>query len=164
MAVLSPSTLLDDEQQPCEDNPFDDEQRPITSNEVDDEEEHVLVSDEPTIPATDSDPIETADPSIISSPEKLGMTSMMVLLFYGVSGGPFGIEPTVRAGGNLFALLGFLLLPLVWSLPEALMTAELGSAFSNDASGGVVWVEQAFGPSLGFISGFLSWISGATGE
>ena len=69
--------------------------------------------------------------SRLSSPpsgEKLGVLSMAVLVFYNVSGGPFGIETTVRAGGNLYALLGFLVMPLVWSLPEALVTAELGTA------------------------------------
>ena len=94
--------------------------------------------------------------------EKLGVVSMAVLLFYNVSGGPFGIETTVRAGGNRYAILGFLVAPLVWSLQEALMTAELGTAFP-EASGGVAWVEEAFGPLAGWMAGYLSWVSGATG-
>lgn len=44
-----------------------------------------------------------------------------------VSGGPFGIEDIVRAGGPFYALLGFSLL-LVWAVPEALVTAELSTA------------------------------------
>mmetsp|Transcript_25676 Transcript_25676/g.56490 ORF Transcript_25676/g.56490 Transcript_25676/m.56490 type:complete len:260 (-) Transcript_25676:3602-4381(-) len=98
-----------------------------------------------------------------SSPEKLGVLSMAVLIFYSVSGGPFGIETTVRAGGNFYALLGFLVMPLVWSLQEALMTAELGTAFP-EASGGVAWVEEAFGHGAGWMSGYLNWVAGATGE
>jgi len=43
------------------------------------------------------------------------------------SGGPFGIEDIVRAGGPFYALLGFSLL-LVWAVPEALITAELSTA------------------------------------
>lgn len=78
-----------------------------------------------------------------SSPEKLGVVSLAVLVFYNVSGGPFGMETTVRAGGNLYALLGFLIMPFVWSLQEALMTAELGTTFV-EASGGVAWVEGTF--------------------
>jgi hypothetical protein len=103
-----------------------------------------------------------ASSSSVSSPEKLGVVSMAVLVFYNVSGGPFGIEATVRAGGNLYAILGFLVMPFVWSLQEALMTAELGTAFP-EASGGVVWVEEAFGPLAGWMAGYLSWIAGATG-
>ena len=97
-----------------------------------------------------------------SSSEKLGVISMAVLVFYNVSGGPFGIETTVRAGGNFYAILGFLVMPFVWSVQEALMTAELGTAFV-EASGGVAWVEEAFGPSVGWMSGYLGWTSGATG-
>ena len=41
------------------------------------------------------------------------------------------------------------------------MTAELGTTFP-EASGGVAWVEEAFGPGAGWISGYLGWIAGAT--
>ena len=41
------------------------------------------------------------------------------------------------------------------------MTAELGSSFRH-ASAGVAWVEEAFGESMGFMCGYLSWVSGAT--
>jgi hypothetical protein len=96
-----------------------------------------------------------------SSPEKLGVISLAVLVFYNVSGGPFGVETTVRAGGNFYALVGFLVMPFCWSLQEALLTAELGSTFV-EASGGVAWVEEAFGPGAGWIAGYLGWIAGAT--
>lgn len=123
----------------------------------------------PTMAGADDDEPPTMEEreaavSSSSTPEKLGVASMTVLMFYTVSGGPFGIETTVRAGGNLCALLGFLLMPWVWSVQEALVTAELGTAFPDDASGGVAWVEEAFGPRIGFVMGFLSWIAGATGE
>jgi len=84
-----------------------------------------------TDPENGSSSSNSSSSSSLSSPpsgEKLGVLSMAVLVFYNVSGGPFGIETTVRAGGNLYALLGFLVMPLVWSLPEALVTAELGTA------------------------------------
>lgn len=63
----------------------------------------------------------------------------MLLIFYGVSGGPFGVEPVVEAGGPLLALAGFMFLPLVWSIPEALVTAELSTTFP-EAAGCVAWV------------------------
>jgi hypothetical protein len=49
---------------------------------------------------------------------KLGVLPLAVIVFYNVSGGPFGVETAVRAGGNLFALLGFVIGPLVWSVQE----------------------------------------------
>lgn len=49
------------------------------------------------------------------------------------------------AAGPAITLLGLLLLPWFWSLPIALMTAEL-SAMIPEAGGYVVWVHRAFGP------------------
>ena len=91
----------------------------------------------------------------------LKLWPLAILVFYNVSGGPFGIEPSIRAAGNFFALLGFVLFPFVWALPEALVTAELGSTFM-DPSAGVTWVEEAFGERMGGLCGYLGWISGAT--
>jgi len=91
----------------------------------------------------------------------IGVSQLAMIVWYNVSGGPFGIEESVRSGGFFFSILGFLIMPFVWSLPEALMTAELGSAFP-EAAGGVAWVEEAFGPAVGWQAGFLGWVSGAT--
>lgn len=92
---------------------------------------------------------------------KLGIIPLAVIVFYNVSGGPFGIEPSVRAGGNLFALLGFFFGPMLWSFQEALLTAELGTMFA-EAGAGATWVEEAFGPMTGWMCGFLGWVAGAT--
>ena len=97
----------------------------------------------------------------LQSPKHLSLLPLAILTFYNVSGGPFGIEASVRAGGNFCALLGFLIGPLVWSVPEAAVTAELGSAYP-EASGGVAWVEEAFGQKVGLMAGYLGWVAGAT--
>ena len=65
----------------------------------------------------------------------------------------------MRYGGPGLALLALLVLPVIWSIPEALVTAELGTMFPED-SGYVAWVTAAFGPFWGFQVGFMSWISG----
>jgi hypothetical protein len=56
------------------------------------------------------------------------------------------------------------LLPLELSLPEALVTAELGSAAFQCSSGGVIWVpyRPRLERLLGAITGYFNWISGAT--
>lgn len=67
------------------------------------------------------------------------------LLFYRLllsrlpTGGPFGIEPSLKAAGNLYAIIGFAAMPMLWSLPEAIMTYELSTMFPC-ASGGVRFV------------------------
>ena len=90
--------------------------------------------------------------------KKIGLASLVVLAFYTVSGGPFGIEDVVRAGGPFYALMGFTLI-LVWAIPEALITCELATAMP-EASGSVAWVEVAFGDWWAFQKGYLSWLSG----
>ncbi|KAH0880280.1 hypothetical protein HID58_067674 [Brassica napus] len=91
---------------------------------------------------------------------KLTLLPLVFLIFYEVSGGPFGVEDSVKSGGGpLLALLGFLILPLIWSIPEALITAELATSFPENG-GYVVWISSAFGPFWGFQEGFWKWFSG----
>lgn len=61
--------------------------------------------------------------------QRLSPLALSILVFYNVSGGPFGMERAVKSGGPFFAILGFLIFPLIWSVPEALVTAELGTAY-----------------------------------
>lgn len=90
---------------------------------------------------------------------KLSLLPLVALIFYEVSGGPFGLEDCVRAGGPLLALLGFIILPFMWCIPEALVTAELATAFPKNG-GFVVWTTAAYGPFWGFQQGWLKWTSG----
>lgn len=91
----------------------------------------------------------------------LSLLPLIALIFFDVSGGPFGTEDAVRAGGPLLVIVGFIIFPLVWSVPEALITAEMATCFPEN-SGYVAWVTAAFGPFWGFQEGFWSWLSGVT--
>ncbi|XP_050363942.1 probable polyamine transporter At1g31830 isoform X2 [Argentina anserina] len=90
---------------------------------------------------------------------KVSMLPLVFLIFYEVSGGPFGVEDSVQAAGPLLALLGFLVFALIWSVPEALITAEMGTMFPENG-GYVVWVSSALGPFWGFQQGWVKWLSG----
>ncbi|KAK7360591.1 hypothetical protein VNO77_02598 [Canavalia gladiata] len=90
---------------------------------------------------------------------RVSVLPLIFLIFYEVSGGPFGVEDTVNAAGPLLALLGFLVFPFIWSVPEALITAEMGTMFPEN-SGYVVWVSSALGPYWGFQQGWMKWLSG----
>ena len=90
---------------------------------------------------------------------KVGLWMLVGLIFYSVSGGPLGSEVAVRSGGPALALLGFLVMPLVWSAPEAIMTAELSVAYP-EAAGFSAWTNAAFGPFWSFLCSVLSWVSG----
>ncbi|XP_074345002.1 putative polyamine transporter At1g31830 isoform X2 [Apium graveolens] len=90
---------------------------------------------------------------------KVSLLPLVFLIFYEVSGGPFGVEDSVQAAGPLLALLGFLVFPFIWSVPEALITAEMGTMFPENG-GYVVWVSSALGPYWGFQQGWMKWLSG----
>ncbi|XVF01371.1 hypothetical protein REPUB_Repub04eG0082400 [Reevesia pubescens] len=98
--------------------------------------------------------------SFVKANPKLTVLPLIALIFYEVSGGPFGVEDSVRAGGGpLLSLLGFLIFPFIWSIPEALVTAELATSFPENG-GYVIWISSAFGPFWGFQEGFWKWFSG----
>lgn len=62
----------------------------------------------------------------------LRLFPLMALIFYEVSGGPFGSEDAVGASSPAIAMLGFIVFPLVWSVPEALITAEMSVMYPED--------------------------------
>ena len=72
-----------------------------------------------------------------------------------VSGGPYGLEDIVGQAGYLRALLLLAVVPLIWSLPTALMIGELASAIPEEG-GFYRWVSRAFGPFWGFQEAWLS--------
>lgn len=90
---------------------------------------------------------------------KVSIIPLIFLIFYEVSGGPFGVEDSVQAAGPFVAIIGFIVLPFVWCVPEALITAELATMFPEDG-GYAVWVSSALGPFWGFLQGWMKWTSG----
>ncbi|KAF4377902.1 hypothetical protein F8388_018503 [Cannabis sativa] len=100
-----------------------------------------------------------AHPPMSNNIKKVSVLPLVFLIFYEVSGGPFGVEDSVGAAGPLLALAGFLVFPLIWSVPEALITAEMGTMFPENG-GYVVWVSSALGPFWGFQQGWMKWLSG----
>ncbi|HUX32893.1 MAG TPA: hypothetical protein VMV51_03405, partial [Gemmatimonadaceae bacterium] len=54
----------------------------------------------------------------------LSTVSLVAILYFTVSGGPFTTEGLVHAVGPGLGLLLLVAVPLVWSLPEALIVGE----------------------------------------
>jgi amino acid transporter len=103
------------------------------------------------------EPEEVTAPGATRLRRDLGLASLAAVVFFNVSGGPYGIEDAVSAFGPGLALLLLVLTPLVWSLPVTLFVAELSSALP-DEGGYASWVRRAFGPFWGFQVGWWSWI------
>ncbi|KAI4337666.1 hypothetical protein L6164_016051 [Bauhinia variegata] len=113
---------------------------------------------------TDASPKQAVTPEELSSaaaaiPKKLTLIPLIFLIYFEVAGGPYGEEPAVQAAGPFFALLGFLIFPFIWSVPEALITAELSTTFPGNG-GFVIWAERAFGPFWGSLMGTWKFLSG----
>ena len=86
---------------------------------------------------------------------KAKLLSLVPIIYFSVSGGPFGLEEVISAVGPLASLLLILLIPLCWTIPEALIVAELSSSFP--VHGGYYrWVQIAMGRFWGFMEGWWS--------
>lgn len=58
---------------------------------------------------------------------RLGLGAVCGIIYFSVSGGSYGLEDTIGGSGAGLGLLLVMITPLVWSLPTALMVAELGT-------------------------------------
>ena len=58
---------------------------------------------------------------------KLGVVSVAMIVFFNVSGGPIGSEQVVTYGGPFVGLGAMALFACVFSVPQAMMTAELST-------------------------------------
>ncbi|KAK4441036.1 putative polyamine transporter [Sesamum alatum] len=112
-----------------------------------------LLEDEEQPPST------TAAASSSKTSKKLALIPLVFLIYFEVAGGPYGEEAAVGAAGPLFAILGFLIFPFIWSIPEALVTAELATTFPGNG-GFVIWAHKAFGPFWGSMIGCWKLLSG----
>lgn len=80
---------------------------------------------------------------------------LVAATYFMVAGGPYGIEDILGGAGYLKALAILMILPLLWSLPTALMIGELASALPEEG-GFYAWVRRAMGPFWGYQEAWLS--------
>ncbi|MGA8086281.1 MAG: APC family permease [Terracidiphilus sp.] len=86
---------------------------------------------------------------------KMRLLPLIAATYFMVSGGPYGIEDILGGAGFARAIIILLVLPILWSLPTALMIGELASAIPAEG-GFYVWVRRALGPFWGYQEGWLS--------
>jgi amino acid transporter len=86
---------------------------------------------------------------------RLGCIGLASVLFFTVSGGPYGLEALVAALNPGWAVVLIVATPIFWGLPVALMVAELSSTLP-DEGGYYVWVKRALGPFWGVQEGWWS--------
>jgi len=89
--------------------------------------------------------------------KKLKLGAFVAVLYSYCAAGPFGFEDIVSAAGPGMALVFLFFVPLFYSLPVSLVTAEMASALPVEG-GFYRWTLRVFGPFIGFQCGWWNWI------
>ena len=89
--------------------------------------------------------------------KKIRIVQLVAIVFFTVSGGPYGLEPLLRFAGQHGALVLLLLTPLCWDIPAIFTVLELNSMMP--ITGGYYrWVKHALGTRWGFYEGWWTWL------
>src|SRR6478752_7428824 len=89
--------------------------------------------------------------------KKLRILPLAAVIFFTVSGGPYGLEPLLGYAGRNGALLLLLITPLLWDVPAILTVLELNSMMP--VTGGYYqWVKKTLGLRFGFYEGWWTWL------
>ncbi|MBD1394117.1 APC family permease [Mucilaginibacter glaciei] len=88
---------------------------------------------------------------------KIKPYQLVALVFFTVSGGPYGLEPLLTYAGEHAAILVLLITPLLWDVPAIFTVLELNSMMP--VTGGYYeWVRHALGTRWGFYEGWWTWL------
>ena len=89
---------------------------------------------------------------------QLTLLPLIGLMFFTVSGGAYGLEDVVSASAPGMAIILIVVTPLIWSVPAALMVAELSTALPVEG-GFYQWVKIGLGKFAGYLEGMWSWLT-----
>ncbi len=87
---------------------------------------------------------------------KLGRIPLAAVIFFTVSGGPYGIEPLLGYGGS-WAIPLLFIVPLLWDIPCILTVLELNSMMPVEG-GYYEWVKTGLGLRWAFYEGWWTWL------
>jgi amino acid transporter len=94
--------------------------------------------------------------AVIVVRRQVRLLGLLGLIFFTVSGGAYGLEDMVSLSGPGMAIVLLLVTPVIWSVPAALMVAELGTAMPVEG-GYYQWTKAGLGKFWGYQQGFWSW-------
>ncbi|MES2425686.1 MAG: APC family permease [Bacteroidota bacterium] len=89
--------------------------------------------------------------------KKIRPVQLIAVIFFTVSGGPYGLEPLLDYAGQHGALMILLVTPILWDVPAIFTVLELNSMMP--VTGGYYkWVKYALGARWGFYEGWWTWL------
>jgi amino acid transporter len=88
---------------------------------------------------------------------KIRPIQLIAVIFFTVSGGPYGLEPLLTYAGQHGALLILLITPLMWDIPAIFTVLELNSMMPI-TGGYYKWVKHTLGTRWGFYEGWWTWL------
>lgn len=94
--------------------------------------------------------------TVQSAVRKAGLFYFVWVMFSYCTGGPFGLEDMVTTSGPGLTLIYLLVIPLFWSIPVSLVSAELTTAMPVEG-GFYRWARAGFGNLWGFLAGWWNW-------
>jgi amino acid transporter len=89
--------------------------------------------------------------------KKIRPLQLVAVIFFTVSGGPYGLEPLLTYAGQHGALLLLMLTPLLWDVPAIFTVLELNGMMPVEG-GYYKWVKYALGTRWGFYEGWWTWL------
>jgi amino acid transporter len=109
-------------------------------------------------PVRDEAGIDTGAIALKVFKKQITLIPLVGLIYFSVSGGPYGLENAISSSGPGMAMLLIIVVPVIFAIPCALMNAELGSALPLEG-GYYYWVKVAMGNFWAFVEGLSSWFT-----
>lgn len=86
---------------------------------------------------------------------KISVLPLAAVIFFTVSGGPYGLEPLIGYAGS-YSIPLLMLTPLMWDIPMILVVLELNSMMPVEG-GYYEWVKRGLGIQWAFMEGCWTW-------
>ncbi len=96
--------------------------------------------------------------SPVAAPRKATTFQLVFMMYSVICSGAYGLEEMVSGAGPGMALLMLAVLPFVWAVPVALACSELSARFPVEG-GYYRWARMAFGDFVGYVAGWLVWLT-----
>ncbi len=87
---------------------------------------------------------------------KISVLPLAAVIFFTVSGGPYGLEPLIGYAGS-YSIPLLMLTPLMWDIPMILVVLELNSMMPVEG-GYYEWVKKGLGIKWAFMEGCWTWL------